>query len=159
MGLMDAEAELDSADPVDWQNAKLQALVVYSAPADLGMNRSVPAAGALLQISCAHTEKSQVVGAALPGSLPDLECDGGRSPTLLLAGDADTNVPHRHAMALQAALQKVHVPSRLLIIPRGTHGPTFGLAVDAPRPTDWPDYNSEMVRWFDEHLKTTKPAH
>jgi len=31
------------------------------------------------------------------------------------------------------------------------------LAAGAPRPTDWPDYNSEMVRWFDEHLKTTQP--
>jgi len=75
-----------------------------------------------------------------------------------MAGDADTSVPPRHAIALHAALQKMHVPSKLIIIPRGTHGPTFGLAAGAARPADWPDYHGEMVRWFDQHLKTMTPG-
>ena len=75
---------------------------------------------------------------------------------LLLHGDADANVSPRHALALQAALQKAHVESELITIPRGTHGPTFGLPAGAARPADWPDYHGEMVRWFDQDLKTTK---
>jgi dipeptidyl aminopeptidase/acylaminoacyl peptidase len=59
-------------------------------------------------------------------------------------------------MALQAALQKARVESKLITIPGGTHGPTFGLAAGAARPADWLDYYGEMVRWFDPHLKATK---
>lgn len=78
-------------------------------------------------------------------------------PTLLLHGDADTAVSHRHAVALQTALQTMHVPSRLITIPRGTHRPTFGLAAGAAPPADWPvDYHGEMVRWFDQNLRATK---
>jgi hypothetical protein len=36
--------------------------------------------------------------------------------------------------------------------------PTFGLAAGASRPSDWPDYHREMVRWLDEHLKPTTPG-
>lgn len=158
MGLMDGKAEDDSADPVDQQSAKLQALVVYSAPADLSMEPVGAAVGALLQIP-APTPRSPKASARLyQEASPISYVTADDPPTLLLAGDADTTVPHRHAMALQAALQKVHVESKLITIPRGTHGPTFGLAAGTPRPADWPDYHREMVRWFDEHLKTTKPA-
>jgi acetyl esterase/lipase len=157
-GLMDGKAEDDSGDPVNQQSAKLQALVLYSAPADLSMEPVGAAVGALLQIP-APTPRSPKSSARLYQEASPISYVTTDDPaTLVLAGDADTNVPHRHAMALQAALQKVHVPSKLITIPRGTHGPTFGLAAGAPRPTDWPDYNSEMVRWFDEHLKTAKPA-
>ena len=157
MGLMDGKAEDDSADPVDRQSAKLQALVLYSAPADLSMEPVGAAVGALLPIS-APTPRSPYASARLyQEASPISHVTADDPPTLLLADDADTNVPHRHAMALHGALQKAHVPSKLIIIPRGTHGPTFGLAAGAPRPTDWPDYNSEMVPWFGEHLKTTQP--
>ena len=156
-GLMDGRAEDDSADPVDQQSPKLQALVLYSAPADLSMEPVGATVGALLQIP-APTPRSPYASARLyQGASPISHVTADDPPTLLLAGDADTNVPHRHAMALHGAFQKAHVPSKLIIIPRGTHGPTFGLAAGAPRPADWPDYNSEMVRWFDEHLKTTQP--
>ena len=158
MGLMDGKAEDDSGDPVDQQSAKLQALVLYSAPVDLSMVPVGASVGAFLRVPPPTPRTPKATARLYQEASPISYVTADDPPTLLLAGDADTNVPHRHAMALQAALQKVHVPSKLITIPRGTHGPTFGLAVDAPRPTDWPDYNSEMVRWFDEHLKTTKPG-
>jgi acetyl esterase/lipase len=157
MGLMDGKAEDDSGDPVDQQSAKLQALVLYSAPVDLSMVPVGASVGALLRVPPPTPRTPKATARLYQEASPISYVTADDPPTLLLAGDADTNVPDRHAIALHAALQKVHVPSKLIIIPRGTHGPTFGLAASAPRPTDWPDYNSEMVRWFDEHLKTTQP--
>ena len=90
--------------------------------------------------SAADTEKPQSVGQTVPEASPISHVTADDPPGLLLAGDADTNVPLRHAMALHAALQKVHVPSKVTIIPRGTHGPTRDfLAAGAARPAHWPD--------------------
>jgi acetyl esterase/lipase len=158
MGLMDGKAEDDSGDPVDQQSAKLQALVLYSAPVDLSMVPVGASVGALLRVPPPTPRTPKATARLYQEASPILYVTADDPPTLLLAGNADTNVPDRHAIALHAALQKAHVPSKLTIIPRGTHGPTFGLAAGAPRPTDWPDYNSEMLRWFDEHLKTAKRA-
>ena len=158
MGLMDGKAEDDSGDPVDQQSAKLQALVLYSAPVDLSMVPVGASVGAFLRVPPPTPRTPKATARLYQEASPISYVTADDPPTLLLAGDADTNVPHRHAMALQAALQKVHVPSKLITIPRGTHGPTFGLAAGAPRPTDWPDYHGEMVRWFDQHLKTMTPG-
>jgi fermentation-respiration switch protein FrsA (DUF1100 family) len=155
---MDGTAEDDSGDPVDQQSAKLQSLVLYSAPVDLSMVPVGASVGALLRVPPPTPRTPKATARLYQEASPISYVTADDPPTLLLAGDADTNVPHRHAMTLHAALQKAHVPSKLIIIPRGTHGPTFGLAAGAPRPTDWPDYNSEMVRWFDQHLKTMTPG-
>ena len=50
MGLMDGKAEDDSGDPVDQQSAKLQALVLYSAPVDLSMVPVGASVGAFLRV-------------------------------------------------------------------------------------------------------------
>jgi acetyl esterase/lipase len=156
MGLMDAKADDDNGDPVNQQSAKLQALVLYSANADLSMQPVSPAVGALLRIPPPTPRTPKATAWLYQEASPISHVTADDPPTLLLHGDADTAVPHRHAAALHVALQKMHVPSRLITIPRGTHGPTFGLAAGAARPADWPDYHSEMVRWFDQHLQRTK---
>ena len=134
----------------------LQALVLYSAPADLSMAPVGAPVGALLQIPPPTPRSPKASARLYQEASPISYVTTDDPPTLLMAGDADTSVPPRHAIALHAALQKMHVPSKLIIIPRGTHGPTFGLAAGAARPADWPDYHGEMVRWFDKHLQTTK---
>jgi acetyl esterase/lipase len=161
MGLMDGKGTDDTSDPVNRQSAKLQTLVLRAAPSDLSMQPVGAAVGALLQTPAPgpRTSKASMQWRLYQEASPISYVTSEDPPTLLLHGDADPVVPHRHAAALHAALQKVHVPSKLVIIPRGSHGPTFGLAAGAPRPTDWPDFMGEMVRWFDQHLKTTKPTH
>ena len=54
---------------------------------------------------------------------------------------------------MKAALKKAGVEVKLLRIPGGAHGATFGGV------TDGPDYVGEMIRWFDHHLRApgTKP--
>jgi acetyl esterase/lipase len=127
VGLMDAKAEDDSGDPVDRQSAKLQALVLYSAPVDLSMAPVGAPVGALLQIPPPTPRSPKASARLYQEASPISYVTTDDPPTLLMAGDADTSVPPRHAIALHAALQKMHVPSKLIIIPRGTHGPTFGL--------------------------------
>jgi acetyl esterase/lipase len=155
MGLMDSKAEDDSGDPVEQQSAKLQALVLYSASADLSMAPVGAPVGALLRIPPPTPRTPLATARLYQGASPISYATADDPPTLLLHGDADTSVSQRHAMALQAALQKARVGSKLITIPRGTRGPTFGLAPGAERPADWPDYHTGMVRWFDQHLKTT----
>jgi acetyl esterase/lipase len=43
-------------------------------------------------------------------------------PILTIHGDADPTVPYNHAIQLQEALEKVHVPHQLVTIPDGKHG-------------------------------------
>jgi hypothetical protein len=48
---------------------------------------------------------------------------------------------------------------RGVTIPKGTHSPTFtprnpqGDAIVASRPSNWPDYFAETVRWLNQYLK------
>ena len=67
-------------------------------------------------------------------------------PFLLIHGDADETVLYQQSEAMRDALQKVGVEVKLLRIPGGGHGPTFG---DIKNP---PDYIGEMIAWFDKYL-------
>jgi acetyl esterase/lipase len=159
MGMRDGGGAADDSDPVNRQSAKLQALVVRAAPADLSVPPGLPAIGALMQMSLpAPGRGGSVQRRRYSEASPVSYVTADDPPTLILHGDADQTVPFAQATLFSAALQKAGVPSRLVTIPRGTHGPTFGLAQGAPHPTDWPDYMGEMVRWFDQHLKTGKPT-
>jgi dipeptidyl aminopeptidase/acylaminoacyl peptidase len=51
---------------------------------------------------------------------------------------------------MEKALRAAGVPTQLMRIPGGAHGPTF------PGATNPPDYMGAMVRWLDRYL-ATKP--
>jgi dipeptidyl aminopeptidase/acylaminoacyl peptidase len=66
-------------------------------------------------------------------------------PTLILHGDADTLVPIQQAEVMIAALEKVHVPAKLVRRPGAGHG--------------WPKILKDVslvADWFDTYL--AKPA-
>src|SRR5262249_36923137 len=69
------------------------------------------------------------------------------APFLLIHGDADRSVPIVESESMQEALQRAGVAAKLIRIPGGGHGPTF------PGAKNPPNFASEMVRWFDEHLQ------
>ena len=76
-------------------------------------------------------------------------------PVLLLHGDADTEVPFQQAVAMEAALRAVNVPTKLVRLPGGGHGATFvidGRPNGKPHPA-LPDALDEMVRWLNQYLK------
>jgi len=51
---------------------------------------------------------------------------------------------------MEKALREAGVPTKLMRIPGGQHGPTFPGAINPP------DYMGEMVRWLDKYLKPGK---
>ena len=62
-------------------------------------------------------------------------------------GDQDQTVPFEQSELMEKTLRLAGVETKLLRIPGGGHGGTFGKAKNAP------DYLGEMVRWFDQHLR------
>ena len=46
----------------------------------------------------------------------------GLPPVITIHGDADPTVPYTHALRLREALEKAHVPNRLVTVPGGKHG-------------------------------------
>lgn len=46
----------------------------------------------------------------------------GQPPVITIHGDSDPTVPYQHAVRLHVALEKAHVPNRLITIPGGRHG-------------------------------------
>ena len=160
-GMMDGAGATADADPVNQQSAKLQTLVLRAANADMSMRPVGPAVGALLEMPAPapNSPKTSAPWRRYQEASPLTYVTRDDPPTLLLHGDADDVVPFQHAVAFHAALEKTGVASKLVTIPRGTHGGTFGLATGASRPADWPDYMGEMVRWFDQHLKSKNATH
>ena len=143
LGVLDGKGNDSDPDPVNRVSAKVQCVVARAAPADMAQ--------------MARTTTGAVIGSFM-GGLPEsdpkayLEASPVRhvspddAPVLLLHGDRDQTVPFEQALLMQKALEKAGVKNKLLVIPGGAHGPTFG------NPKNPPDYLGEMVHWFDSHL-------
>lgn len=68
------------------------------------------------------------------------------APTLVMHGDADTNVPLYQAKMFEKRCQEVGAPYKLIIKPGKNHG--------------WPGMDADLrvfADWFDEHLLKSKP--
>jgi acetyl esterase/lipase len=145
-------------DPVNRQPATLQAIVLRAAPTDLATQAKTDRSGGLtgfLELPWPHdpanlrqypkTERVYREASPLTHVSPN------SPPTLLIHGDADDAVPFAASVAMEAALRKAGVPTGLVRVPGGTHGPDFGAG--GPRRPDWPDFFGAAVRWYDAHLK------
>ncbi len=69
------------------------------------------------------------------------------TPTLLLHGENDIDVPITQAEEFFIALRKMEVPTRFVRYPNEGHG------IRQPKHRD--HYYREIMRWFEEYLKTT----
>jgi len=78
---------------------------------------------------------------------PLYQVSKGAPPFLLMHGDADQLVAFKNSEAMEQALKEVGAEVSLLRIPGGGHGADF------PGAKNPPDYLTEMVRWFDRHLR------
>jgi dipeptidyl aminopeptidase/acylaminoacyl peptidase len=73
--------------------------------------------------------------------------DATDPPFLILHGDADELVPPCQSILLHDALKARGVPSKLIIVPKGGHGP--GLWID--------QYTEEMAHFFDTQKAKRQP--
>jgi acetyl esterase/lipase len=148
---VDGAGDPNDPDPVNRQSAKLQCIVSRAGPMDL--TSMAPTNGAELvsallgaPIDEATPRHSDVFKTAWSAS-PLAHVSSDDPPFLFVHGDADKTVPFSQSTKMQAALTKAGVPSRLIRIEGGDHGPEF------PGAKNPPDYRQEMVRWFDTHLR------
>lgn len=137
------------ADPVNREPATLQAVVLRAAVSDL---RSLPTAeGANFVVSYMETPpgNSVAVKALYEAASPVTQVGPDSPPTLLIHGDADALVPYAQSAAMEAALRKAGVSTRLITVPGGVHGADFGGGTHP----EWPNYYAETVGWFDKYLR------
>jgi acetyl esterase/lipase len=144
LGVLDGAGIKDDPDPVNRESAKVQCVVARAAPADLarmtvtefmGMSPPDPKV------------RNTVEDRAYRQASPLHHVSPNSAPILLIHGDADKSVPFDQSEMMEKALRAAGVPTSLLRIPGGGHGPTF------PGATNPPDYMGEMVRWLDRYLK------
>lgn len=139
LGTLDGAGDSNDKDPVARTSAKVQCVVARAAPADLAaMAGAAPAVVSFMG--------APPPGKAYQQASPVTHVSGDDPPTLLIHGDADASVPFNQSERILELFAKAGVASKLLRIPGGAHGPTFGNVKNAP------DYMVEMIAWLDKYL-------
>lgn len=161
IGTGGAPGNPDARDPVDRASSRVQAVACFFPPTDF-LNYGKPGENAL--------GRGVLVNFKAPFDFEELDPKRrafvpivdeaerikiGRSispvtlvtsddpPTLIVHGDADKLVPIQQAEEIVAAMEKAHVPARLIVKPGAQHG--------WPNITD--DLKSSFADWFDQYLK------
>jgi dipeptidyl aminopeptidase/acylaminoacyl peptidase len=71
-----------------------------------------------------------------------------KTPTLILVGDRDGEVPVEQSIEWWHALDTLHVPNKFVVYPNEGH--VF------VRPADWRDYQLRTMEWFEEWFSKAK---
>jgi acetyl esterase/lipase len=152
LAAMDGVGDPSDPDPVNRESAKLQCVTARAAPVDLLKITPTIAADALALFLGGRATDSTPKGSPAYKTAwtasPINYVSKDDAPTLLIHGDADRTVPFHQSELMEAALRSAGVPVRLIRIEGGDHGPAF------PGAKNPPDYKAEIVKWFDQHLRT-----
>jgi acetyl esterase/lipase len=147
-GLASAPGDRSSADPVDRESARVEAVVTLFGPSDFRgkpVNKYVEALlGALIR------EKGEA--AALAEASPITHVTKQAPPFLFIHGDKDESVAFSESTNLQKALQAAGVRADLIRIPNGPHatGPWYKVP-------GVPDWERQMTEWLNEVLHHKGP--
>ncbi|MXY70551.1 MAG: alpha/beta hydrolase [Acidobacteriia bacterium] len=152
LGVFSAIGDPEDPDPVNRENARLQAIVPWAPPTDLVMlngEYGQGTFGSLFGMRLLERDpKSSPQFKAYRDASPIHHVSPGDPPTLLIHGDADGVVPLRHSEIIAARMRAADIAVEMLVIPGGGHGALFpGKIPDAP------DYVQAAVDWFDRHLR------
>jgi acetyl esterase/lipase len=147
LGTLDGNGEPDHPDPLMRESAKVQCVVARAAPVDMQRTPSPNRALFLGMLVSRRTGPESAEVRTQREASPLSHVSAEDSPFLLIHGDADPTVDYRHSEVMKEGLEKVGVAVKLLRIPGGGHGATFGGVKDPP------DYIGEMIAWFDQRLR------
>jgi len=136
-------------DPVNREPATLQVVVLRAAVTDLRNMPTPDSANFVVSYMETPPGNSAAAKALYDAASPVTQVGPAAPPTLLIHGDADVVVPYAQSVAMETALRKAGVPTRLITVPGGAHGADFGGGTHP----DWPNYYGETVGWFDKYLR------
>ena len=147
LGVRSGAGDPDDGDAVNRQQARVQAVVAYCPPEDLtgafnnfGMSAIAAFMGSLRPPDPKSAEFKMYLQAS-----PIASVSSDDAPFLLIHGDKDQLVPIEHSEKMEAALRGANVPVKLIRVTGSGH-------VIQPKP-EYPDFTTEMIRWFDVHLR------
>lgn len=149
LGALDGRGDPTASDPVDRESAKVQTVVARAAPADLGRIKThessqlLPVLLGAFSLGDAQSTESARYRQASPINFVTSD----DPPVLFLHGDADDTIPFEQAELMSAALKSAGVPTTVIRVPGGGHGPDF------PGATSPPNYLGAMVDWFARYLR------
>jgi len=147
-GLIGAPGDPNAKDPVDREDAGVQAVVTLFGPSDFRGKWINTDMHALLDPLI--RQKGQV--AALAETSPIAYVHKGAPPFLLIHGDKDESVPFSESTNLRRALRDAGDDCDLIRIPNGPHA--TGSWSSLP---DVPDWEHDMVVWLDAKLRYEGP--
>ena len=148
-GLKNAPGDLQAADPVDRESAKVQAVVTLFAQssfATVPLNANVHA---LLDPLIKEKGEAEALREASPITYVTKEAP----PFLQILGDRDEYIPFTEVTNLDAALRRAGVSSTVIRIPGGMHGTGGWYKL----PND-PDWEVQMTAWLNEKLGHNGPV-
>jgi alpha-L-fucosidase 2 len=148
VGLLNAPGDAKAADPVDRENARVQAVVSLYAQSSfefVPLNEDVHR---LLDPQIAKEGKEAAIREASPITYVTKD----DPPVLEILGDQDEYIPFSEATNLQKALRKVGVRCDIIPIPGGKHG-TGGWN----KLPGVPDWEREMTEWLNARLDHQGP--
>jgi acetyl esterase/lipase len=152
LGVLNGCGDARDPDRVNRESAKVQCVVARAAPVDFQTmapetGRPDTLASFLGLPTVRRTNPTSLVSRQYIEASPSTYISSNAPPFLLLHGDQDSVVPFAQAEQMHAALKDVGVPTKLIRISGGEHGPTF------PGAEDPPDYVGATIQWFDQHLR------
>lgn len=146
LGLLPGDGDPNDESPINRLSARVQCVVARAAPGSFVSDfhgRGAPALFLGVAINTDTPPASLEYQRALAAS-PVTHVTAAAPPFFLIHGDADDVVPITQSEATAAALQAVGVSVKHRRVPGGGHGPA--LLAD-------PVIATEIVAWFDEHLR------
>ena len=154
MMTLDGEGDPDDPSPVNRESARLQVAVTRAAPLDLRDNAAAPLFAYRARAARPGTiEKQHLIDAS-----PIVHVTPDDGPFLLVHGDADEVVPYELSVKMHEALKEAGIPTSLMTVPGGGHGPRYEYNVEVDGktvrklPENAPDYIGAMIDWFDKYL-------
>jgi alpha-L-fucosidase 2 len=149
VGLLGAPGDPKAADPVDRENASVQAVVTLFAQssfATVPLNADVYA---LLDPLIRQKGEPE----ALKEASPITYVAKNAPPFLLIQGDRDEYIPFTESTNLQTALRNVGVKCDIIRIPNGTHGTGAWHTIPGV-----PDWERQMTEWLNTMLRHEGPV-
>ncbi len=148
-GLVGAPGDPKATDPVDRENARVQAVVTLFAQssfATVPLNADVHA---LLDPLIRQKGEPE----ALKEASPITYVTKNAPPFLLIQGDRDEYIPFTESTNFEAALRHVGVACEIIRIPNGTHGTGAWHTIPGV-----PDWERQMTEWLNTTLRHQGPV-